>query len=254
MGLSAFSTGLHHQCVSTPAPEGGTTGAPAASSAPATAGAPVVVVKPVGVDGPVQHDLPNGTAGAVNREAGNATNGTSVAGGEVGGGIPSWVWIILAIMLLVCVPVLGYFLFCTETAKKGKSAKKKKKSKRGVPRDESNEDSFVTNASELEMQQPLVRGQDRSANLGQGPELFDLLDANHDGIISQNEFNAAMGTTASMRATPVNVMQGSMNTAAAPVAQMRPGMPGVVTISPYGANIQYPQGANVQYMQPGMFR
>jgi len=272
MGLSAFSTSLHHQCVSRPVPEGKATGAPAGAATlvpTALPGStvPPIVVKPGEVEGPVHHDMQNGTAGIVNREGGNGTNATTIAGGEESGGIPTWVWVILAAMLLVGIPVLAYFLCFNKAGKKGS---KKKKSKRAVARDESNEDSFVTDASELEMQQqPLVRAEQRA---GQGPEIFDLIDANHDGIISMNEWNAAMGGRASMQAAPVmtyavpqnvqqsrvvnpvSVMQGTMTTAAAPVAQRQQGMPGMVTVSPYGTNIQYAQGANMQYTQPGMFR
>jgi len=215
----------------------------------------------------------------ISNRTGNGTNFTAgiIGGDEAGGGVPSWVWILLAVALLVCIPLAVYFLCCGDEKRKGSKKKKNKRSAREVSTD-GNEDSYrARDGPELEMQQPLVQNQ--------GADLFDQLDADHDGVITQAEFGRAMGvpvatTTAPVASyrvapgvgAPTNLMapvpgMPAMSVAgapyqtamaapvqslvgepvarfAAPVQSMVPGpvqtaAPGRITVSPFGANVQY---------------
>jgi len=213
-GFKAFT--LHHQCVAAAGTVSTTlvgaattvaTGGVAASTLP-----PFLIATTAADPGSALAQsttpLPFDNSTDANESRRNLTNQTPVIVGAVSGdsgGIPVWVWPLLLLCLLCCIPLLLYLLGCCEGRRKKRSARKSGKAKRP----DSAEDSFASPlASETEVQ-PLVRGQDRgSAAQGQGPDLFDLMDRDHDGVVSPAEFGVAMGLgPAALRAVRVAVPQ-----------------------------------------------
>jgi len=273
LSLAAFSTIMHHQCVERPA---------ASTSASAT-GVPGVLLSTSQPEFQVRTSTPAGPHHADARSGGsityrdaalNNTNGTAVMDDDSGTGIPMWVWILLVVVLSLCAALLAS-VFPPRSGKKGaKTAKKIKRHARRAA-EVGNEDSFVSDASEVEMQTPLVQAQECSANDGQS-DLFDLIDQNRDGVISPAEWNRAMGVRAqavsvampamihrpgpmmthirqapppvrtvqpmsvSMRSEPTSVMvPGAMSVARAPAGSPRLDAPRAAATRPYAANIQY---------------
>jgi len=252
LSLTAFSTIIHHQCVQKPVDStvgDSSTGAPGVL---VSTSQPGIITRTSVPAGPVHKDS---NQYAQDRNAtDNDTNNTVITEPDSGfGGLPAWAWIGL---LLLSLGILAAAYLCTQSGKKG--SKKPKKSKRSAREmaEANNEDSFVSNASELEMQTPLVQAQERG---GQG-DIFDLIDQNHDGVISQAEFNQAMGLPA--QAPPVMTQRPSVAMApgAMPMAMpmvmpmampaagpppVRMPMPGVMP------HPNMPQSNSVQYAQPG---
>uniref|UniRef100_A0A7S0FUA1 EF-hand domain-containing protein n=1 Tax=Pyrodinium bahamense TaxID=73915 RepID=A0A7S0FUA1_9DINO len=114
---------------------------------------------------------------------------------------------VLLLLLLLCC-MLMYVLGCCEGKRRsGKSGLSKR---RAAPaqRPESIEDSVASGSfsslagpSELEMQRvPLVHDKGEALSPtgpspAKGPDLFDVIDRNRDGVISPSEFAQAMGVT-----------------------------------------------------------
>lgn len=148
---------------------------------------------------------------------------------------PWWAW------LLVLVALCGAGVFVSLRSKERKHSKKKKKKTRGG--DVFEEDSVATD-SMLSVESPLVQREEE-------PSLFDLIDRDHDGVITQEEFAQAMGAPAPPPAASTMVPNvAPRGTVFQPMATTSVAIPGMA--APAGTALVMPQGRNVQLMQPAV--
>lgn len=143
------------------------------------------------------------------------TNCSSVDGASGGPfWFPWWGWF-LVLFPLCCIAVLGS-IYCGKGTKGSKEEKKKKRRKTTRREIASMEDSEAA-GSAASVESPLMAGSAASVESSlvageQESSLFDLIDANHDGVITQSEFARAMGPA------PASVEMGQASQMAAPAS------------------------------------
>jgi len=128
-------------------------------------------------------------------------NGTNASDGENGtlcgvpvaassAAVPWWLWPLLAILCLLCCLIPLFVWLCC----KRKKGKRSKSSSNRRAKKFNDADSTVSEEREL---LPLMDHQTEARELhtsgGQQMDAFDMIDRNHDGVITQSELNAAMG-------------------------------------------------------------
>uniref|UniRef100_A0A7S4SZC8 EF-hand domain-containing protein n=1 Tax=Alexandrium monilatum TaxID=311494 RepID=A0A7S4SZC8_9DINO len=123
----------------------------------------------------------------------NSANDTSVIGGAVPGAPMGPFWLFFTLAALCCLlPLLLWYLHSIGC---GQRERRQHRKTRSISQS-SDSDLEDSEGSQSGKDVPLVS---RSS----GDDLFDLIDANHDGIITEEEYNRAMGAAP---AAPVSTM------------------------------------------------
>jgi len=181
-------------------------------------------------------------------------NSTALARGSTeaemqGGSVLPWSWIVLFLCLVCCIlPIAVYLLGMPGASKTGGLKKKRTVRKIGPPeRTSSSSSASLDSGANREVEIPLVQAGATS--------LFDILDSNHDGVITAAEFNQAFGvppprqSSASARtqaspapaqrrasATPILMTSARTTFVAQPELDL-------YTVTPWGTNIHHLHGA-----------
>jgi len=174
-------TTWHHQCVIV------VPSAPTASTTPTTT-APTTSTATI--------SMANDTS--------NATNRSVVLIDDKPGGAFDWKWLwwFLPVLLMLCClcAVLLYYLM---------GGKKRKRSARGYKADAQSEEDTILGLDHSGSDSDSEDGDLEAKEMD--PDLFDLIDRDHDGVITAEEFAAAMGTETTsvtgMTLTAVQPMQ-----------------------------------------------
>uniref|UniRef100_A0A7R9ZZS7 EF-hand domain-containing protein n=1 Tax=Pyrodinium bahamense TaxID=73915 RepID=A0A7R9ZZS7_9DINO len=226
-GTTGFTSALYHQCIGI-VQSAVAAGSPTADLSASTTAAAGLLIRGASAES---------DAGAFAQLAGNDTNSTNgivpgMAAAE-SGTFWSWGGILLLILLCLCVPVAWAVLGTG-------------RGKRRRPEDE--EDSVGPDScaslspSELEMQAPLVQERQHQ---DEATAMFDLLDQNHDGVITQAEFARGMeGQSRTVLSAPITAYSPARAGVAMATRPLPASiLPATVARAPNRMFIQHPSGA-----------
>jgi len=166
-------------------------------------------------------------------------NGTNTSGVPVEpepSGMGNWLWL-LPLALVACCLILGLLYFCLSSDDRDK--RRRQRIKRGMEVDD------ATSVSESRDTESESSGPENG-----GPDLFDLIDRNHDGIVTEEEFAAAMGgymetRSPGMSFTMVQPMQVVQPVQLVQTVQTMTATPVVTTATPLVTTVASPLATQV---------